>query len=229
MSGQPVSTLVASQVRPTVSLAVAGGLCGVVIGASLGVAAGMGQGSLLGRLSRAITAATMSVPVMFTGTIAIWLFAVRLDWLPATGQGKPAALVLPALVVGITLSGAIARTVDAGITSASGQPFVMLARAKGLSHLQVAVLHSLRVGMLPALETAGLQFAFLLGGAVVTESVFARQGLGRLLLSAVLNKDVPVVQGIVILSAIASGGVTILADIAHAWLDPRVRFGERQP
>ena len=222
-AGQPVSLMIRQQIGPTARLALARMVVAVVAGVALGVAASLGEGRWLGAVCHGLTGLLLSVPVMFSGTVAIWIGAVVLGILPATGQGTLAQLVMPALVVGLNVAAGISRTVEAGIGQVRHEPFVLLAKAKGLNAWQTGIRHALRVGMLPTLDVVALQFGFLLGGAVVTEIVFARQGLGRLLLFAVLDKDLPVVQGIVVLSAVVYGVLNLLADIGKAWLDPRIR------
>jgi len=113
--------------------------------------------------------------------------------------------------------------VEAGITDLIDEPFVKMAAAKGLRRSRVLIHHALRVGLLPTLDAVALQVGYLLGGAVITEAVFARQGIGRLLLQAVLDKDLPLIQGIVILSVVVYAVVNLLADVSHAMLDPRLR------
>mgnify|MGYP005848137207 CR=1 FL=1 len=222
--GEPVGLMIAQQLPPTISLAWAGLTVAVVTGFALGLGAALGQERWLGEASRSITGVLLAVPVMFSGTLAAWVFAILLGWLPATGQGSPGHLILPALVVGLNGAGGISRTVEAGVSEAMRQPFMPAAYAKGLARWQAVTRHALRVGLIPTLDIVALQFGFLLGGTVVTESVFARQGVGRLLLTAVLDKDLPVVQGVIILSAIAYSLLNLAADVAKTWLDPRIRF-----
>lgn len=224
-TGERVGVLVAAQWQPTVALALGGLTVSVVIGLALGLAAGLGGATWLGEASRSITGVLLAVPVMLSGTMLIWIFAIKLPMLPATGQGSLSQLVLPSLALGLSTGGGVAQTVEAGVSEALRRPFLRLAHAKGLTRWQAAIRHALRVGLLPTLEIVALQFGFLLGGTVVTEAVFARQGLGRLLLFSVLDKDLPVVQGIVILSALVYGLLNFGADVAKAVLDPRLREG----
>ncbi len=224
VGGQPVSLMIGQQLRPTASLALAGVSVAIVVGLALGLGAALGQGGWLGEASRGVTGVALALPVMFSGTLIVWVFAILLGWLPATGQGSLAHLALPAVAVGLSSAGGIARTVEAGVWEAMRQPFMPTAFAKGLRRWQAMMRHALRVGLLPTLDIIALQFGFLLGGAVVAESVFARQGVGRLLLTAVLNKDLPVVLGVVVLSAVAYGVLNLIADVAKAWLDPRIRY-----
>ncbi len=220
---QPVAWLIGEQLPATLSLAAAGMAVALLIGGALGIGAALGRGSIVSVVLRSAAGLLLSVPVMFSGTLLIWLFAVRLGWLPAVGRGSVAHLILPACVVGLSVAGGVARTVDAGTTEAMREQFVITAWAKGLSRWQIVWRHALRVGLLPTLDVIALQFAFLLGGTVVTETLFARQGIGRLLVSAVLDKNLPVVQGVVVLALLAYGLLNFCADISHAWLDPRVR------
>lgn len=222
-AGQSVGLLIGQQLGATVRLATSGMLVAVVLGGGLGVLAAVHRDDWLADISRGLTGFSLALPVMFSGTLVIWIFAIWLEVLPATGQGRGVHLVLPAFVLGISAAGGIARAVDAGVTRALGQQFVRTALAKGLTRRRALFRHALRVGLLPTLDVIALQFGYLLGGTVVVESVFARQGLGRLLLAAVLDKDLPVVQGVVVFSAVVYSLLNLLADLAHAWLDPRVR------
>jgi ABC-type dipeptide/oligopeptide/nickel transport system permease component len=224
-AGQPVALLIGQQLPATARLALASLMVAVGAGGMLGTGGALGGERWIGQVCRSLTGLFLAVPVMVSGTVFIWIFAILLGWLPATGQGAARFLIMPALVVGLSTSGGIARTVEAGVGEALRQPFMRLARAKGLTRAGATIRHALRVGLLPTLDIVALQFGFLLGGAVVTEAVFARQGLGRLLLFAVLDKDLPVVQGIVVLSAILYTVLNALSDIAKAALDPRIRPG----
>nr|MBN1229301.1 ABC transporter permease [Anaerolineae bacterium] len=223
-AGQPVAVLMQEQLRPTAMLALFGLVVAVGVGVVLGLLMSISAGSLFEPIAQTFTALLLALPVMFVGTLAIWIFAVILDLLPATGQGTFCQLILPGIVVGLSGAGGIARAVDAGVRSSLEMQFVRVAYGKGLSRLAVYLKHALRVGILPVIDITALQFAYLLGGAVVTETVFSRQGIGRLLVNAVLAKDFPVIQGIVVLAALVYGVVHLAADIAHAWADPRNRL-----
>lgn len=222
--GQSVGLLVEQQAGATLSLALSAMLAASVVGLGLGIIAAAGRDNWISQASRVITGASLALPVMLTGVVLIWLFSIVLGWLPATGQGGIRHLVLPAVIVGISVSGGIARAVDAGLTNVLRQPFMQTAIAKGRSRWGALYHHGLRVGLLPVVDVIALQFGYLVGGTVVTESLFARQGIGRLLVGAVLNKDVPVVLGIVILTVVSYSMLNLLADIVHTWLDPRVQL-----
>src|SRR5574341_5838 len=223
-AGQSVGFMIASQLAPSAGLAASSMLMAVSLGTVLGLSAAVGAGNRLSGTVRAISGFLLSMPVMFTSTFLVWVFALRLGWLPATGDGDLDQLVLPAAALSPGVAASISRVVDSGVTDVMRQPFMQTALAKGLSRRQAIFRHALRVGMLPALDVIALQAGYLLGGTVVVESVFARQGVGRLMLTAVLDKDLPVVQGVVILAAATYSLLNIAADIAHALLDPRIRL-----
>jgi ABC-type dipeptide/oligopeptide/nickel transport system permease component len=165
----------------------------------------------------------LSTPTYWSGILAILLFSLHLGWLPATGGGDLQHLVLPALVLGFALSGSIARLVRARVVEVIREPFVLAARARGLPSWRVVLVHVLRPALAPAITVVALQLGFLLGGAVVTESVFARQGLGRLAIEAILWRDLPVVRGVVVFGALAYILTNLAADLMQIWLDPRLR------
>lgn len=221
--GQSVVLLIGQQVGATLSLALSAMLVAAALGLSLGIAAAAGRGNWVSQVSRALTGASLALPVIFTGVISIWLFSIILGWLPATGQGDLRHLILPALIVGVSVGGGIARAVDAGMSQVLRQLFMRTAVAKGRSRWGALYWHGLRVGLLPVVDVIALQFGYLIGGTVITESLFARQGIGRLLVGAVLNKDAPVVLGVVILSVVSYSVLNLLADIIHTWLDPRIQ------
>ncbi len=223
-TGQRVDQVLVQQLQPTIELAIAGLIFAVIMGMGLGYTSAVLGSALVGRLSRTLTGVILSVPIPFLGIAFATLFAVHLQWLPATGQGEIKHLILPGLVVGLSTCGGLARAIDAGISRVLSQPFLITARAKGLTRQQALWRHGLRIAALPALDLLALQLGFLLSGAVITETLFARQGLGRVLLSAVLNRDLPVLQAVVTLSALVYTMLNVLADMAHSWLDPRIRF-----
>lgn len=223
--GESIALLLQAYAPPTLNLALGGVSIAVVLGVSLGMLSVAGGQRWQGQIVRNVIGIILSTPVMFSGTLLIWVFAIWLSVFPGTGQGDLSHLILPALAVGLTSAGGIARSLDTSVSATLGEPFIQTARAKGLKRWQTLWRHALRVGALPVVDMIALQFGYLAGGAVITESVFARSGLGRLLVDAVLRKDLPVVQGVILVSALAYGLVNLLADIFHAWLDPRLQIG----
>jgi len=223
LHGRRVSRMIVEQLLPTASLAVTATVVGTLLGLALGVLAALRRSTWLDTMATAAAVLGLSMPTYWSGILAVLLFSLQLGWLPATGEGGLRHLVLPSLVLGFALSGSIARLVRARVVEVLEEPFVLAARARGLSSRRVVLIHVLRAALAPALTVVALQFGFLMGGAVVTESVFARRGLGRLAVEAILWRDLPVVRGIVVFGALIYVLVNLAADLAQAWLDPRLR------
>lgn len=223
LHGRSVARMIWEQLPPTVELSLAAMTIGVILGFALGILAAIRQGTWLDTLTSALAALGLAMPTYWTGLLAILFFSLYLRWLPATGDGSFRHLILPALTLGFALAGSIARLVRARVIEVMGQHYVLVARARGITPRPMLFGHILRPAIAPALTVIALQFGFLLGGAVITESVFARQGLGKLAVEAILWRDLPVVRGVVILGAVVYVLVNLLADLAQAWLNPRIR------
>ncbi|MBL7062887.1 MAG: ABC transporter permease [Anaerolineae bacterium] len=225
LHGRSVGRMILEQLPPTVELSLAAMVVGVTMGLGLGILAAVRRGTWLDAVATTVAVLGLSTPTYWSGLLAILLFSLQLRWLPATGEGDLRHLVLPALVLGFALSGSIARLVRARVVEVMGGQFVLAARARGLPPWRVLFVHVLRSALAPALTVIALQFGFLLSGAVVTESVFARRGLGKLVVEAILWRDLPVVRGVVVFGALVYILVNLAADLIHAWLDPRLREG----
>jgi peptide/nickel transport system permease protein len=223
LHGRSVKWMILEQLLPTAELAVAATMVGGVLGLTLGVLAAVRRATWLDALTTAVAVVGLSTPTYWSGLLAILFFSLHLHWLPSAGEGGMRHLALPSLVLGFALSGSIARMVRSRVTEVLGAPFVLAARARGLSSHRVIFVHVLRAALGPALAVTALQFGFLLGGAVVTESVFARRGLGRLAVEAILWQDLPVVRGVVLIGALAYVLVNLTSDLVQTWLDPRLR------
>ena len=220
LTGQPVNEMVLQRFRPTLSLAIGAIFIAAVLGVSLGVFGAFD--STLSAMARLFITLSISTPIYWTGTLAIVLFAAQLKWLPSSGSGQWKHLILPVAVLGFHTMGGIARVTQANVADARRAAFVWVARSKGLSERYIVRRHILRISLLPVVTVIALQTGFLLGGAVITESLFVRPGIGRLLLDSVIKQDYPVVQGIVILSAAIYILVNAIADILYRFIDPRV-------
>jgi peptide/nickel transport system permease protein len=223
LHGRSVRRMIQEQLPPTAELAVAATAVGGMLGLTLGVLAAVRQSTWLDAVTTAVAAVGLSTPTYWSGLLAILFFSLRLKWLPSAGEGGLRHLALPSLVLGFALSGSIARMVRSRVVEVLGAPFVLAARARGLSSRRVLWVHVLRAALGPALAVAALQFGFLLGGAVVTESVFTRRGLGRLVVEAILWQDLPVARGVALVGALAYVLVNLAADLIQTWLDPRLR------
>ena len=223
LHGRPVGRMILEQLAPTVELASAAMAVGTALGLILGLLSAIRRSTWLDTTATAVAVLGLSTPTYWSGILAIYLFSLHLGWLPATGEGGVRHLLLPALVLGFALSGSIARLVRARLVEVMEEPFVLAARARGLSSWRVLLVHVFRLALPPTLTVVALQFGFLLSGAVVTESVFSRRGLGKLALEAIIWRDLPVIRGVVIFGALAYVLVNLAADVAQIWLDPRLQ------
>jgi len=223
VSHRPVSDAIAEQLPHTLALATSATLLSVVLGVSMGVLAATHQGTWVDQLCITLAVLGVSLPILLSGLLLILLFSLVLGWLPATGQGSWRHLVMPALVLSMASLGTIARLVRTQMLEVLPQDYVSVARAKGVSERAILWRHALRNALIPVITIIGLQFGALLGGTVVTESLFSRRGLGRLVVDAISWKDYPLVQGVVILGAAIYVIVNFLVDISYGLLDPRIR------
>jgi ABC-type dipeptide/oligopeptide/nickel transport system permease component len=218
-----VGQIIWEQLPATIELATAALVVGLSTGVGVGMLSAVWRVTWLDTLVTAVSTIGFSTPTYWSGLLAILLFSLTLRWLPPGGTGSLRHLVLPALILGFSLSGSIARLVRARVAEVIERPFVVAARARGLPAWRILFLHVLRPAVGPTIAVTALQFGFLLSGAVVTESVFARRGLGKLALEAILTKDIPVVRGIVLVGAVSYILVNLVADMILAWLDPRLQ------
>jgi peptide/nickel transport system permease protein len=219
-----VVATIAEQLPSTIELAIASMLVAIVLGTAIGIVAAVRHGTWLDSLGTTLSIAGVSIPVFWSGLLLIWLLSLQLNLLPATGNGGLAHLIMPALVLGFASAGAIARLVRASLLDVLENDFISTARAKGLHERTLLLRHALKNAFIPVITIIGLQFGFLLGGTVVTETIFARRGIGRLVLDSILWKDFPVVQGVVLLVALIYTVVNLTVDVAYAYLDPRIHY-----
>ncbi len=223
-SQRPVADMIGEQFGATVALTVGAMIVAVVAGIGLGLVMATARSGLARNGATLIVALTLSSPVYWSGTLAIYVFSVGLRLLPSAGSGDLRHLILPWLALGLSLAGSIARVTTANLNDLRSADFVRTARAKGLRERYIILNHMLRAGIAPILSVVALQTGFLLGGTVITEALFVRPGIGQVLLNAINEKDFPVVQGIVILSAITYSLVNTTADLLIGALDPRIRL-----
>jgi ABC-type dipeptide/oligopeptide/nickel transport system permease component len=221
-SRQPVTKLIADEFPYTLQLAIGGFVVGLLLGGTLGIIAGVWPSGWIDTVCMTLALGGLSLPSFWIGMLLIQVFATQLGWLPVLGTGVN-ALILPSISLGLFVAGGLARLVRSSLIEVMGQDYIRTARAKGLSRVRVIAWHAMRNAIIPPLTLLGIQFALLMGGAVVTETVFARPGIGRLLVQAVLDKDFPVVQGVVVLTTAAYVLINVLIDIAYGLIDPRVQ------
>ena len=222
---KPVSQVLMEQIPATLELASSAMLLAIVPGISLGILAALKHNSWVDRAAMAISVAGVSMPIFWSSLLGIYLFAAKLRWLPATGQGDLKHLILPATVLGYGAAGSIARLVRSSMLDVLRQEYITTARSKGLLTRVIILRHALKNALIPVVTALGLQFGALLGGTVITETVFSRQGLGRTMVDAIIWKDFPLVQGGVMLIAGTYILVNLLVDVSYGFLDPRIRYG----
>lgn len=220
----PVLDLILDRLGSTLQLSLGGILFAVVIGMSTGILAALKQGSWLDTCSMFLAYIGVSMPLFWLGLLLILVFSFGLGWFPPAGEAGLRSLVLPSVTLGLVSAGVISRLTRSSLVEVLVQDYVRAAKAKGLPDRTVYLSHALRNALLPVLTMLGLQFGAMLSGAVVTETVFSRPGLGRLVVSAILWQDYPLVQGIVLFMASAYVLVNLVVDICYAWLDPRIRY-----
>ncbi len=221
-TNRPVSEILSQNLPSTLELAGSAMALALFLGGLLGVLAAVRQGSWVDHLTMTLAVISLAMPGFWLALLLIYVFSVQLGWLPSGGQGSWQHLVLPVVVLGGNSAATIARLVRSSLLDVLGQEYIVTARAKGLSERLVLARHALKNALVPVITVAGLQFGFLLGGTVVTETVFARQGLGRVAVEAILYKDLPVVQGIVLLVAVIYLVINLLVDVSYAFLDSRI-------
>ena len=222
---QTVTSMLVQQLPATLQLAVAGLVVSTLLGVVLGVLAAMRQGSWFDTVCMVFALTGVSMPSFWLGLMLIFFLSLKIQLLPSVGTGGLNHLILPAFTLGLGGAGIVARLVRSSMLEVMRQEYVVTARAKGLSERRVTIGHSLRNALIPAVTIIGLQFGYLLGGTVVVESVFARQGIGRLAVTAITGRDFNVIQGWALFVAVVYIVVNLLVDISYAWLDPRVRYG----
>jgi peptide/nickel transport system permease protein len=219
-----VAATIAEQAGPTLRLAVAGLLVAGLVGLALGIAAGTFRTSLFGRTASSIAGFATAIPAALTGVIVLWVATSLAHSSPSVlSLTRSESLVLPALALGIASSGALARVIQSGLEDNFNAPYLLAARARGVQPGPRLIWHALRPVLPLAISFLALEAALLLGGTVVTETVFARPGLGRLLVSSILIGDYPVVQGLVLLAAVVYTLTHVAADTLSAIVDPRLR------
>ena len=223
-TNRPVLQEILNQLPSTIQLTVAAMGVAVLVGMVLGCLAALGRNTWLDGVSMAVALLGVSMPSFWLGLMLIFLFSVALGWLPATGEGGLERLIMPALSLGLFAAAVIARLTRSSMLEVLGQEYVRTARAKGLRERVVVIRHALRNALIPVVTMVGLQAGILLSGAVVTETVFSRQGLGRLIVNGILAKDFPLVQGAVLFTALIYVLVNLAVDLAYAWVDPRIHY-----
>ena len=223
-SGLPVTEEIMHRLPNTILLTVTAMLIATVVGIAAGIISGVKQYSVFDYSSTLLVLFGISAPVFWLALMLMLLFSLQLDWLPAIGSGSWRHLILPAVSLAAAVTAFIARMTRSSMLEVIRQDYVRTARAKGLTERLVILRHALKNALIPVVTVIGMMTATLLGGAVFVEVVFAWPGLGRLLVEAILFRDYPVVQGIVLIFASIFILINLLVDISYAYLDPRIRY-----
>ena len=223
-TGQPVTTMIIERVPATAELAVAAMIVAIVIAIPLGVLAAVWRGTAVDYGAMTFALAGVSIPNFWLGPVLAIVFAVELGWLPVSGRGTPGHLVLPAISLGMALAAILARMTRASLLDELNELYVRAARARGVSRAAAITVHALRNSLVPLLTIVALQFGAVLTGAVITETIFAWPGIGRLLIQSIGFRDYPMVQGCILLIAVTYVTVNLVTDLLYGALDPRIRF-----
>ncbi|MEP7198954.1 MAG: nickel ABC transporter permease [Chloroflexota bacterium] len=223
-SKRPVVSEIMESLPSTLQLTVAGLLIAMVLGTSLGILAAVNHQRWVDVVSMLIALLGVSMPSFWLGLNLIFLLSLNWRLLPATGGGDWQHLIMPAFTLGLGASAILARLTRSSMLEVMRREYVTTARAKGVREFWVIIRHALKNALIPMVTVFGLQFGQLIAGAVVIETVFSRPGIGRLIVDAILNKDFPMVQGIVLVVAVSYVLVNLIVDFVYAWLDPRIRY-----
>ena len=223
-TNQPVTKMLMENLPSTIQLAATSMVLAVIIGLTLGIIAGIKHGTWVDRGSMVLALLGWSMPQFWLGLVLMLVFSIKLKVLPITGGTEWQRMILPALTLALGFAGIIARLVRTEILEELRKEYVRTARSKGLKESAVLIIHVLRNSMISVVTIIGLQFGRMLGGAVIVESVFARQGVGRMAIDALIDRDMPVVQGAVLFLALVFLLSNLLVDITYSLLDPRIRI-----
>lgn len=225
-TGQPVMDMLLSQLPYTLILIAASLFVALLIGIPLGLIAALKRNSAVDSTAMTVSVLGASIPQYWLGLVMILVIAVNLRWLPATGSEGFQTLILPAIALGIGQMAIIARLTRSEMVEVLQSDYVRTAEAKGLSRRPVVLGHAFRNSLIPIVTMLGLQVGALLGGAVVIEVVFARPGLGTIVVQSILKRDIPVIQGGIVMIAAIFVLVNLVVDVSYSFLDPRIRTGE---
>jgi len=244
-SDEPVRQLIRERLPATIELALAAVVVALVIAIPIGVVSAVRKYSLVDTAGTVAAMLGISMPNFWLGVMLIFLFALRLGWLPASGRGEPVMgglwtlltsgnpgalvtavvhLVLPAVTLGAALAAVVTRLTRSSMLEVIGQDYIRTARAKGLRGSRVVLHHALRNALIPVVTVIGLDLGALLGGAVITETIFAWPGIGRLAIRSIIQRDFPVVQGVVLMIAVVRICANLAVDVIYAIIDPRIRY-----
>jgi ABC-type dipeptide/oligopeptide/nickel transport system permease component len=218
-----VASQILERLPATFELALAAMAVALALAIPLGIAAAVWRGTAIDHAAMTLSLTGVSMPNFWLGPLLAIVFGVELGWLPVSGRGGPEHLVLPAISLGAALAAVLARMTRAALADQLQQPYVLAARARGVSFARAVLLHAFPNSLIPIVTLAGLQIGVVLTGAVITETIFAWPGIGRLLIQSIGFRDYPMVQGCILLIAVTYVGVNLIVDLLYGVLDPRIR------
>jgi len=224
----PVFELITERLPASMELACAAMLFALVFAVPIGILSAVKRGSFLDMSSMFGALVGLSMPHFWLGIMLMLLFSVHLGWLPTSGRGTMAHLIMPAVSLGLGLMAMFARLTRSVMLEVLSLDYIRTARAKGLKEQVVIAKHALKNALIPLVTVAGMQFGFLIGGTVIIETVFAWPGLGRLVVQAIFSRDYPLVQGIVFIFSIIFVGMNLFVDILYVYLDPQITYSEEK-
>jgi peptide/nickel transport system permease protein len=223
-TNQTVTSAIAERMPATAELALASMTVAILIAIPLGILAAVRAGTSVDHVATTVALLGISMPTFWLGPLLAIVFSISLGWLPVSGRGTLAHLVLPAVTLGAPLAAVLARMTRASLIEELGELYVLAARARGVSRVRAVLKHAFRNSLIPIVTVLGLQFGAVLTGAVITETIFAWPGVGRLLIQSISARDYPAVQGCILLIAVTYVSVNLLVDLAYGLLDPRIRY-----
>jgi peptide/nickel transport system permease protein len=223
-TNQTVTAAILERMPATFELALAAMAVAAVIAIPLGIIAAVRAGTGVDYAATTLALLGISMPNFWLGPLLAIVFSIMLGWLPVAGRGTPAHLVLPAITLGAPLAAVLARMTRASVIEELRELYVLAARARGLSFTRAVLRHAFRNSLIPIVTVFGLQFGAVLTGAVITETIFAWPGVGRLLIQSIAFRDYPLVQGCILLIAVTYVAMNLLTDVAYGLLDPRIRY-----
>ena len=223
-TGTPVASQILERLPATFELALAAIAVALVVAIPLGIAAAVWRGTVVDHTAMTLSLAGVSMPNFWLGPLLAIVFGVELGWLPVSGRGGFEHLVLPAVSLGAALAAVLARMTRASLVDQLHEPYTQAARARGVSRTRAVLRHAFRNSLIPIVTLAGLQVGAVLTGAVITETIFAWPGVGRLLVQSIAFRDYPMVQGCILLIAVTYVCVNLIVDLLYVVLDPRIRY-----
>ena len=223
-TGEPVTTQILDRMPATIELAGAAMLVAIGFAIPLGIVAAVWRGTAIDHAATTIALSGISIPNFWLGPLLALVFAIELGWLPVSGRGTPAHLILPAISLGAALAAILARMTRATLLEELREQYVLAARARGASRFRAVLRHAFRNSLIPVVTLIGLQFGAVLTGAVITETVFSWPGVGRLLIQSISFRDYPLVQGCILFISFTYVVMNLVTDLTYGFLDPRIRY-----